>query len=65
MDKSKVIAKYDINDVCTVLGVAKITISRIRKRDATFPKPLTEKPLTWVASHIDAWIDQHSNLNAA
>ena len=64
-DKNKVIPKYSIDDLCTLMGMAKITIYRIRKRDATFPAPLTEKPLTWIASHIDAWIENHNKLHVA
>lgn len=65
MGNIKVIPKYTIEDVCIMLDMAEITISRLRKRDETFPKPLTERPLKWVAAHIDAWIDHHSKLPTA
>ena len=65
-----IIKKYTMDDVRMMLGrgdkpASRNTIYRLMKLDEHFPTPISRMPLTWVADHIDGWIDSHNKLTAA
>ena len=67
--KHPVIKKYTIEDLCHIFGqdgkpASRMTIYRKEKKDPTFPKAINRYPLTWVADHIDKWIESHNRLAA-
>jgi len=52
-------------DLTALLGVSKVTLWRIQKRDPSFPKChlLTAKKKLWKTEEIQAWIKNLGSIN--
>lgn len=53
---------YTARDVCEAIGIKPDTLYRTRERLHArdgLPRPITEHPLRWERSTLDAWLTRH------
>jgi predicted DNA-binding transcriptional regulator AlpA len=48
------------DEVCALLRLSKRTLERRHEWQPRFPAPLTRRPLTWLRSEVEAWVERRN-----